>query len=117
MKKRKVSAGHGNNSHPQHPFENLSQHSSDLEGEIVRGRVPISDGHANVQAWTKAQNSSSYDSSMFKLKVNELLIKVRLDYEGRMVKLESSLRTLKEVIERIPDREAKPVCDLVFVPI
>ena len=120
MKKRKGSFGHGSNVYPQYTFEDVSQESSDssdLKGKNRRGKGPIPHTHTNVQARTKAQKSLSYDSSMLKLKANELLTKVRPDYEGRMVKLESSLRRLKEVIGRIPDREAKPVCEDAFVPI
>ena len=116
-KKRKVSAGHGNSVYPQYTVENVSRDSSDLEGENVRRNGSIPDGHTNIQARAKAQKSSSYASNMFKLKINELLRKLRPDYEGRMVKLDSLVRRLKEVIERIPEREAKPVCDVTFVPI
>lgn len=54
---------------------------------------------------------------MFKLKANELLAKVQPDYERRMVKVENSLRKLKDIIERIPDREAKSVCRIISAPI
>lgn len=62
-----------------------------------------------------ALSSSAPSSSMFQLQVEQLLLKVRPDYERRMVKAEDALRKLKEIIERIPDRDAKPVCRLTCV--
>ena len=65
---------------------------------------------------TTSCRSGTYDSNMFNLKANELLAKVRPDYEGRMAKVENCLRKLKDLIERIPNREAKPVCTSASVP-
>lgn len=58
---------------------------------------------------------SAYGSSLFQLQIDELLSKVRPDYERRMVKAESALRKLKEIIERIPNCDAKSVCCFVQV--
>ena len=66
---------------------------------------------------TTSSGSAAYELNIFKLKVNELLAKVRPDYERRMVKVEDSLCRLRDIIERIPSREAKPVCISTFVSI
>ncbi len=122
VKKRKVSSlsgGQGNEIDAQHTVESLSeQDSSDKRAITVRGNAPYRSGHTTIRAKrnaAKSWSSGTYDSSMFKLKVDQLLTNVRPDYERRMVKLENSLRRLKHIIERIPDREAKPVCSVAFV--
>ena len=61
---------------------------------------------------TTSWDSAVGDSNMFQLKIHQLLAQVQPDYERRMVKAENALRMLKGTIERIPDREAKPVCIL-----
>ena len=115
IKRRKLSPlseGHRLTSNAQERAGDLSQHSSDQDTKFVPSTAPTQASFTRVQ--TKRDsitscNSGIYDSNMFKLKVNELLAKVRPEYERRMVKVENSLRKLKEIIERIPDREAKPV--------
>ncbi len=57
-----------------------------------------------------ALSNRGYNSSLFQLQNDELLSKVRPDYERRMAKAEGALRKLKEIIERIPNRDAKTVC-------
>lgn len=56
--------------------------------------------------------SGGANSSMLQLQIDELLSKVRPDYERRMVKAENALRKLKGIVERIPAREAKSVRSL-----
>ena len=118
IKKRKVSpllGGQGNKIHAQH-----IEDSSHERAKTVRGNAPNRSGHIMIQAKRNAAESwrsGTYDSNVFKLKVDQLLTKVQPDYERRMVKLDSSLRRLKHIIERIPDREAKPVCSVACVPI
>ena len=115
MKKRKLSslfAGDGD--------ETLFEDSSDKGSEKVQPDAFIRRHHTNVEAKGKAirlWSTGAYDSNMFKLKTTELLAKVRPDYERCMVKLEHSLRRLKDIIERIPDREAKPVCSMTLISI
>lgn len=53
--------------------------------------------------------SGAYNSTMFKLQMDELLVKVRPRSEKRMSKIENALRKLKSIIESIPSREAIPV--------
>lgn len=121
IKRRKLSPlsseGYRRTSNPQERAGDLSQNSSDHDTNTVPSNGAIQGSSTRVEAkrrTTTSWNSGIYDSNMFKLKVNELLAKVRPDYEGRMLKVENSLRKLKDIIERIPDREAKPVCTLTF---
>jgi U3 small nucleolar RNA-associated protein 22 len=53
--------------------------------------------------------SGAYNSNMFKLQMDELLVKVRPKSEKRMSKVENALRKLKSIIESIPSQEALPV--------
>ena len=82
-----------------------SQHACGME---PLRKLPATNG-------AKANDTTSWDSpvgdsNMFKLKTHRLLARVQPDYERRMVKAENALRKLKDTIERIPDRQAKPVC-------
>ncbi|KAK5257197.1 U3 snoRNP protein [Cryomyces antarcticus] len=52
-----------------------------------------------------------YKSSMFKLQVDELLDQIRPKYGKKEAPAEAALRTLKSIIERIPDREPLPVSE------
>ena len=115
-KKRKLSPlspRHRNSTYVEDTAGDLSQDSLVEESAIVLGNGGIRGSHTTVEAMRNATTSWSggtYNSNMFTLKANELFVKVRPDYEGRMVTLENCLRKLKDIIERIPDREAKPVC-------
>ena len=120
VKKRKLSPLSRDNSnkiYTQDTVDGLSQDSADEETENVLGHGHIPSRHTPVEAKRNAStswSSGTYDSNMFKLKANELLAKVRPDYERRLVNVENSLRKLKVVIERIPDREAKSVCKIIY---
>ncbi len=68
-------------------------------------------GVANVrQAEAGQYASGAYNSNMFKLQMDELLVKVRPKYEKRMNKVENALRKIKGIIENIPSWEALSVC-------
>lgn len=117
VKKRKVSplsGGDCNNTYAQDAGGDWSQDSSNEDNDFVLGNGAIRSGHTIIKAKRTAKTSWSngtYDSNMFKLKANELLAKVRPNDERRMVKVENSLRKLKDVIEHIPNRKAKPILD------
>lgn len=53
-----------------------------------------------------------YKSSFFKLQVDELLAEVQPNYEKRLSGVNEALRTLKEAIEGIEEREAVTVRNL-----
>jgi U3 small nucleolar RNA-associated protein 22 len=55
-------------------------------------------------------SGSLYNSSMFKLQIDEMLGQVKLNYEKRMPGVDEALRRLKTLIEAIEDREMLPVC-------
>ena len=120
-KKRKLtslSGGHHHASNAQERAGDSSQDSSEQDTDIVPGNGAIRGRPTTVEAKrypSASWSSGTYDSNMFKLKVHELLARVRPDYERCMLKVENSLRMLKDIIERIPDREAKPVCAFVSV--
>ena len=70
----------------------------------------IASGGLNVRQAEAAQYASgSYNSTMFKLQMDELLVKVRPKYENRMSKAEDALRKIKGIIENIPNCEALSV--------
>ena len=52
------------------------------------------------------------NSDLMQLQVEELLSNVRPDYKRRMVKAENAIHKLKDIIQRIPARDAKSVCVL-----
>jgi U3 small nucleolar RNA-associated protein 22 len=56
-----------------------------------------------------AYTSESFKSNMFKLQVDELLEQVKPKYGKKEAPAENAMRTLKELIEAIPSREALSV--------
>lgn len=93
--------------------DTAGQNSSNGESEIVRSNGATRNVHTTAEAkrdTTASWNSGTSHSSMFKLKANELLAKVRPD-EKRTVMADISLRKLKDIIERIPIRESKPILE------
>jgi U3 small nucleolar RNA-associated protein 22 len=53
--------------------------------------------------------AETFKSNMFKLQVDELLDQVKLKYGKREAPAENAMRTLKTIIEQIPDRDPLPV--------
>jgi U3 small nucleolar RNA-associated protein 22 len=53
--------------------------------------------------------SSSFQSNLFKLQVDELLSEVRVKYD-KMDKVETVLHKLKEILTSLPESEEKLVC-------
>jgi U3 small nucleolar RNA-associated protein 22 len=53
--------------------------------------------------------AESFKSNMFKLQVDELLEQVGLRYGKKEAVAETAMRTLKNIIEHIPNRDALPV--------
>ncbi|KAJ8110016.1 hypothetical protein OPT61_g7029 [Boeremia exigua] len=58
-----------------------------------------------------AYTSESFKSNMFKLQVDELLEQVKPKYGKKEAPAENAMRTLKEIIESIPSREALSIPD------
>ena len=118
FKKIRTSSPSRSNDHSaQNTTGNWSQNSSGEESEAVsetgtiRSRHIVLPGKLNS---TTLGNSGKYDPNIFKLKADELLAKARSDYERRIGQVKKSLRNLKSIIERIPDRESKLVCSVAF---
>jgi len=59
--------------------------------------------------------SESFKPNMFKLQVDELLHQVRMRYGRKDAPAENAMRTLKSIIEQIPNRDALPVCTQTVV--
>jgi U3 small nucleolar RNA-associated protein 22 len=53
--------------------------------------------------------AETFKSNMFKLQVDELLDQVKLKYGKKEAPAENAMRTLKTIIEQIPDRDPLPV--------
>jgi U3 small nucleolar RNA-associated protein 22 len=53
--------------------------------------------------------AETFKSNMFKLQVDELLHQVKLKYGKKEAPAENAMRTLKTIIEQIPDRDPLPV--------
>ncbi|CAD6577034.1 MAG: hypothetical protein ASARMPRED_008105 [Alectoria sarmentosa] len=110
IKKRKLSSpsrDHRDKTYAQDRAGSEDEGSSHEESEVVPANGAIRNRHSILEARGNATISWSCgtrDSNMFKLKANELLAKVRPDYARQA---ENLLRKLKDIIERIPDREAK----------
>ena len=121
LKKRRLSSPSGrdgNKTYAQDTAGAFFHDPPDEERKYIRGNNPLPRLPAMNEAGengTASWGSGTYDINIFKLKLNELLAKVRPDYQRRMAKVENSLCRLKDIIERIPNREAKPVCTPAFV--
>lgn len=57
-----------------------------------------------------AYTSESFKSNIFKLQVDELLEQVKPKYGKKEAPVENAMRTLKTILEEIPNRDALPVC-------
>lgn len=117
IKTSSPSRSNGKEPSAQDTTGNWSQDLSGEESEAVPEIGPIRSRHIVMQAKTNpatSWNSDKYDLNIFKLKADELLAKARPDYERRIGQVKKSLRNLKSIIERIPDRKPKPVFGVVF---
>lgn len=90
--------------------EDEKSEESSPKDEDARRDAPRSNPKASrVGRGAIALGNGAYNTNLFQLQLNELLSKVRPDYERRMDKADNALRKLKDIIERIPNREAKSV--------
>ena len=88
-----------------------SAESSVEDSKVAKGtRSSLPTRKQGRHGSTPAPNGA-YNLSTFQLQVDELLSKVR-SHEGQMAKTENALRKLKNIIERIPNREPKAVRNL-----
>ncbi|KAJ9666502.1 U3 snoRNP protein [Coniosporium apollinis] len=96
--------------------EGSAEEEDDLEDEEQSkpapqkvGKAKPSNGHQHTQRANGFQGEGYtgevYKSNLFKLQVDELLQRVRPRHGKKEAPAEDALRTLKGIIERIPDRE------------
>lgn len=110
FKKRKLSPPPS--SFKDQAYSRLDWQSS-IEGTGTDGGVEAYHGGRKIvgrkrNAITSLANAT-YNSDMFKLRIDELLAKMRPNCGRNTVEAENALRKLKSIIEQIPDREAIPV--------
>lgn len=96
----------------------MPQASDDANVDLKAPSVPATQNPSGTIAGMKAHKSSSaaapfagdaYNSSLFKLQVEEMLVEVKPNYAKRLGPVGNTLRKLKTFIEAIPDREELPV--------
>ena len=110
QKKRKLSPAAGDlhlklpQSVPSGEFHGEEDDVADYSID-TRIRKPMRNGEEDK---LRVLSAGAYSLNMFQLQVDELLVKVR-PAKGRMVKAETALHKLKDIIEHIPNREPKPV--------
>jgi U3 small nucleolar RNA-associated protein 22 len=83
----------------------------------VEDKSPLSLNNVNSRP-DKRQKHESFSliagdvckSSKFLMQLDEMLAEVRPDYEKRLVPMESVLRKLKAIVEKLPDVEPLSVC-------
>lgn len=116
IKRRKVTHPAGSkNEEGGRPSDNGSANSTDDGGAVVEeNRIPSLRHNAHESAKTHLDGlgqfaSGASNSNMFKLQMDELLVKVRPKYGKRVTKVEDALRKLKVIIESIPNQESLPV--------
>lgn len=70
--------------------------------------------HAQDVDQSALYSGGLYNSSMFKLQIDEMLSQIQLNYEKRMPGVDEALRQLKTLIEEIEDRDMLPVCSFTL---
>ena len=109
FKKRKLSADASNGYAIRRSAEETSGAPREMHEDRTAARGSNTATSGAREESTPFLNGA-YNSNMFQLKVDELLLKVRPKYERRMVRAENTLRKLERIIDRIPSRRAMPVC-------
>ena len=109
-KRRKLSPAATEELESKTADEDMSDESSQ-DSRVVLERATRSNACSQrVRTIPIIPSGSVCSTDLFQLQIDELLSKVRPDYERRMIKAENALRKLKTIIERIPNRGAKTVC-------
>jgi hypothetical protein len=104
---------------PSAPKRRKIRHGSDELGS-ADGESEFSDKETANQPTTRHKQPNGvdesalysgglYNSSLFKLQIDEMLAQVQPNYEKRMPGVDDALRRLKTMIEAIEDREMLPV--------
>lgn len=99
----------------------MPQASDDANAFVPTG-APAAQNPSGTVAGTKPHKISSaaapfagdaYNSSLFKLQVEEMLVEVKPNYAKRLGPVGNALRKLKTLIEAIPDHEELPVSNYI----
>lgn len=111
------------NANDERNSDHDSSNQSSIEDESTRRRsraiklrteakpheLETSTGKTHAARTSLASAHAQNGSSILKLQVEELLVKLRKDSDRKAIDIENALRKLKTVIEHIPSREAMPV--------
>jgi U3 small nucleolar RNA-associated protein 22 len=101
VKRRKI---HHNNGETNSATEPLESSDSDIEKpQTVRPK------RAQDVDESALYSGGLYNSSMFKLEIDEMLAQVQLNYEKQLPGLDEALLRLKTLIEGIENKELLPV--------
>lgn len=95
----------------------MPQASDDAHVSVPLGSATTQNPSGTVAGMKTHKSSSAaapfagdaYNSSLFKLQVEEMLVEVKPNYAKRLGPIGNALRKLKTLIEGIPDREEMPV--------
>ena len=112
-KKRKLSPVFGGRPSGEDNNEDMSSTSSKDESKPSGSKIRIQSKDFTLNGLRRdafLASIGAYNSSAMQLQIEELLSNVRPDYERRMLQAENAIRKLKDIIERIPARDAKSVC-------
>ena len=80
-----------------------------LHTEAKAHKLENNTGKTHAAHAPLASAPAQYGSSILKLQVEELLVKLRKDSNRKAIDIENALRKLKTVIEHIPSKKATPV--------
>ena len=102
-KRRKISPSpeNGQNGNDQIASKNANKNASSTTNSTTKKGK-------NDRTAELALASGFYKSNLFKLQMDELLTELRPNYDKQVSKIQGTLHKLKEIIERVPDREPKP---------
>ena len=95
--------------------ESSTKHSIAQVRETSKADAPAIQSPRMSHHSAKDPAISGHGPTVFRLQTNELVSRMRPNYEMRMAKVENALRKLKSVIESIPSRDALPVCHCALI--
>lgn len=102
---------HGSSNNPSIEDDSIRRRSRAAKShpEARLHELDSNAGKTHAARTSLASTHAQYGSSMLKLQVEELLVKLRKDSDRKAIDIENALRQLKSVIEHIPSKEATPV--------
>ncbi|KAL3470185.1 Nrap protein [Aspergillus californicus] len=85
--------------------------TSSANGLRQTGASKLDRRTGNTGSAEMALATGFYKSSFFKLQLDELIAESRPNYDKQLATLKDTLHDLKDLIERLPERQAKPVLE------